>query len=56
MDPNVPQGSNPEYLRLSFEEKWEFLQPVIRHLYVDENKKLPNIAKIMKDHYGFDAL
>ncbi|PVH95956.1 hypothetical protein DM02DRAFT_689112 [Periconia macrospinosa] len=40
----------------SFEEKWEILKPTIEHLYLDERKKVADIARIMKENYGFDAV
>ena len=34
---------------------WIRLRPIITKLYVDEERKLDDVRKIMKDHYGFDA-
>jgi hypothetical protein len=40
---------------LPLPERWEQLKPVISRLYVDENRKLPDIIEIVRARYGFDA-
>ena len=34
---------------------WENLRPTITSLYWDEGKRLPEVMRIMKADYGFDA-
>lgn len=36
-------------------ERWELLKDIIEHQYINEKRKLPDLAKYMKDHHDFDA-
>lgn len=38
---------------LGHDDKWARLEPIIRHLYSQHTVK--EIAKFMKEYYGFDA-
>lgn len=34
---------------------WSRVEPVIRTMYIEEDKCLPLVAQIMEDNYGFKA-
>ncbi|MCJ1396055.1 hypothetical protein MMC18_008942 [Xylographa bjoerkii] len=38
-----------------FDKKWAILEPVIKQLYVDEDRKLSEVIEIMRTRYGFQA-
>jgi hypothetical protein len=40
---------------IPFQERWEYLKPIITQLYIDENKTLTDVAAIMNTDHGFDA-
>ena len=42
--------------KIPFDQKWELLKPEIEQLYINENVSLPNMIRIMKEKYGFDAV
>lgn len=52
----VGQGAPRSLLDVPFNERWELLKPTIERLYIDEKRKLPDVMKILKDQYGFDAV
>ena len=45
---HVPPGT-------SFDEKWDILKPILKQLWIDENKKLADLIDIMRVEYGFIA-
>jgi hypothetical protein len=47
--------SRSSLLDVPFPERWEHLKPLITQLYIDDNRKLPDIVQTLKDEYGFDA-
>lgn len=38
-----------------FAEKWELLRPVIEQLYLKEDMKLPQLQRVLRERYNFDA-
>ncbi|MCJ1378525.1 hypothetical protein MMC17_001624 [Xylographa soralifera] len=38
-----------------FDKKWAILEPVIKRLYIDEDRKLPEVIEIMRTRYDFHA-
>ena len=44
------------FWEIPFQERWEHLKPIITQLYVDRDMSLEDVAKIMKDQHGFDAV
>jgi Clr5-like protein len=44
------------FWEIPFQQRWEYLRPIITQLYVDEDKDLEDVVKIMKDEHGFDAV
>ena len=38
-----------------FAEKWELLKPDIEQLYLKENMKLPQLQRVLRERYNFDA-
>ncbi|MCJ1437103.1 hypothetical protein MMC27_006488 [Xylographa pallens] len=38
-----------------FDKKWVILEPIIKRLYVDEDRELPEVIEIMRTRYGFQA-
>jgi hypothetical protein len=43
------------FLHIPFNQRWEYLKPVIRQYYVDQDLKINDLAKNMKEFYKFDA-
>lgn len=41
--------------RFSSEVQWSRYRPVIKKLYMDEDRTLPDVLEIMKRDFGFDA-
>ena len=35
-------------------QQWEKLKPLIKRIYIDENKPSPYLAKILRDEYSFE--
>jgi hypothetical protein len=46
-----PPGPPPS---VSLSEKWEFLKPHIKHLYIDEDRPLSEVITTMKRQFNFD--
>ncbi|MCJ1441074.1 MAG: hypothetical protein MMC23_001560 [Stictis urceolatum] len=42
-------------LNVHYEKKWGVLEPVLRRLYLDEERKLQDIIQTLKEVYGFYA-
>lgn len=40
---------------LPFDKKWDILRPAIKHLYVDQDQKLVDVAETIRTEYGFKA-
>jgi hypothetical protein len=56
MNPVEAQGSDPFFLNVPFNKRWECHKPTIERLYVDEGYELPALIQTMKDDYKFDAV
>ena len=41
---------------IPYHEKWEVLKPVIKRLYIEENRKLNDIISSIRNQYGFHAV
>lgn len=50
------QGSDPFFLKVPFNKRWEIHKPTIKRLYVEENMKLSELVVKMKTSYMFDAV
>jgi hypothetical protein len=55
MEPSNNTPSREELYKVPFPERWELLKPVLKRLYFDEKRKLPEIISLMKSTYNFDA-
>jgi Clr5 domain len=51
---SVSVQKRPE--KIPFDQKWELLKPEIERLYITKNVSLPNMIRIMKEEYRFDAV
>jgi hypothetical protein len=40
---------------VSHDQKWELLKPILEYLYIHKNKKIPEIDRIMRADYDFQA-
>ena len=49
-------GLQSSLLGAPFEQKWNLLKATIEQLYVNDNLKLSDVIKIIKDRYGFIAV
>ncbi|OTA65967.1 hypothetical protein K449DRAFT_458006 [Hypoxylon sp. EC38] len=49
------EGSVEKFLDIPYERRWEPLKSTIIHVYMEENNKIAQLAKRMKDEYSFDA-
>ena len=38
-----------------FDKKWDILKPVVKQLYIEENKRLTEVTEIVEAKYGFAA-
>lgn len=41
--------------KIPFDKKWEILKPVIRQLWIDENRKLSELIQYVESSFGFSA-
>jgi Clr5 domain len=42
-------------VRESIKQKWETLKPLIKQIYIDENKPFPYLARILREDHQFEA-
>jgi Clr5 domain len=47
---------NVSYRDVPFQKRWDILKPVIIGHYIDEDKKVAEVAATMKAVHGFDAV
>ncbi len=40
---------------LPFDQKWDVLKPVIKQLYLDQDRKLTDVMEMVKAEHGFVA-
>jgi len=55
MDTSVPQVLPQTLLRVPFDQKWDILKPLIAHLYINQDWKLSDVSKAMREQHNFDA-
>jgi hypothetical protein len=56
MDPNSVLGLRASLSEVSYQARWELLKPTIKRLYIDEGRRLTEVAEMIKRDYGFSAL
>ncbi|KAI9891762.1 MAG: hypothetical protein M1814_002512 [Vezdaea aestivalis] len=56
MDNLTQLDSGPLYFDMTVSQKWEHWKEKIERLYILENRKLPDVAQIMRIEDGFDML
>ncbi|OTB02444.1 hypothetical protein M426DRAFT_13590 [Hypoxylon sp. CI-4A] len=49
------EQSDEKFLHVSYDERWEFLKSTIIRIYMEENSRMKQLVKRMKDEYSFDA-
>jgi len=55
MASNLHAVSTDAITGVPFAEKWELLKPDIEQLYLKENMKLPQLQRVLRERYNFDA-
>ncbi|KAI0848813.1 hypothetical protein F5Y00DRAFT_270010 [Daldinia vernicosa] len=58
MNPSTSStGNGPveKFLGIPYNQRWEYLKPVIMRMYLEENNKLKRVSERMKDEYSFNA-
>ena len=50
----VQEPSTEPGLRDMTRQQWEALKPLIKRVYIDDNKPFPYLAKILLQDYGFE--
>ncbi|KAF7927849.1 hypothetical protein BELL_0409g00010 [Botrytis elliptica] len=56
MASSISQELDPYFLSVPYAKRWDLFQPTIRSLYVDNNRNVTDVARIMKEDYKFSAL
>ncbi|KAI1659367.1 hypothetical protein F4813DRAFT_352708 [Daldinia decipiens] len=54
---NSSTGNSPveKFLHIPYDQRWEYLRPVIIRMYLEENSTMKRLSQRMKDEYGFNA-
>lgn len=58
MDPSnssTDNGPVDKFLNIPYNQRWEYLKPVIIRMYLEENNTMKRISERMKDEYSFNA-
>ncbi|KAF4306949.1 hypothetical protein GTA08_BOTSDO06015 [Botryosphaeria dothidea] len=55
MDPPGPPGHSSGSSRGPIQDRWQLLKDVIEHQYINEKRKLLDLAEYMKVNHNFDA-
>lgn len=55
LNPSAAQNLSQSLAKATYDQKWDFLKPMIERMYVDESKKLKDIIATIKDEFGFNA-
>ncbi|THV53683.1 hypothetical protein BGAL_0044g00080 [Botrytis galanthina] len=55
MASSISQETDPYFLSVPYDKRWDFFQPTIRSLYIDDNHNVADVARIMKEVYKFEA-
>jgi len=42
-------------IRETIKQQWEVLKPLIKRIYIDENKPFPYLARILREEHQFEA-
>ncbi|KAM6533560.1 hypothetical protein FALCPG4_006533 [Fusarium falciforme] len=48
-------NSDPKFLHIPYNKRWEYLKEAIIQLYLEEGEKVDKVASRMKSEYSFDA-
>jgi hypothetical protein len=56
MDANSVAELRASLAKVPYQARWELLKPTIKRLYIDEGRRLADVADIIKKEYGFVAL
>jgi hypothetical protein len=56
MDANSVAGLRASLAKVPYQARWELLKPTIKRLYIDEGRRVADVAEIIKRDYGFGAL
>ncbi|TGO16089.1 hypothetical protein BTUL_0032g00520 [Botrytis tulipae] len=56
MASSISQELDPYFLRVPYDKRWDLFQPIIRSLYIDDNRNVADVARIMKEDYKCSAL
>ncbi|KAF7942804.1 uncharacterized protein EAE97_006258 [Botrytis byssoidea] len=56
MASSISQELDPYFLRVPYDKRWDLFQPIIRSLYIDDNRSVADVARIMKEDHKFSAL
>ncbi|KAM3069979.1 hypothetical protein ACMFMG_003984 [Clarireedia jacksonii] len=51
MSSNTSQNLDPYFLKVPFAQRWELFKPTIRALYIDEDRSVSQVARIMKEQH-----
>jgi len=41
-------------IRAGLTQRWENIKPLIKKIYIEQNKSFPQIARILRDDHGFE--
>ncbi|KAF4462268.1 hypothetical protein FALBO_10920 [Fusarium albosuccineum] len=55
MDNEDSGPSNPKFLHIPYDKRWNYLKETIIRLYTEEEEKLERLVERMKAEYSFDA-
>jgi hypothetical protein len=56
MDANSVAELRASLAKVPYEARWELLKPTIKRLYIDEGRRVTDVAEIIKTDYEFSAL
>ncbi|KAI2616885.1 hypothetical protein GGR54DRAFT_641478 [Hypoxylon sp. NC1633] len=52
---SIAEASVQKFLHIPYDQRWDYLKPVIVRMYMEENQRIARLAERMKDEYSFDA-
>ena len=56
MDANSVAELRASLAKVPYQARWELLKPTMKRLYIDEGRRVVDVADIIKRDYGFGAL
>jgi hypothetical protein len=56
MDANSVAQLRASLAKVPYQARWELLKSTIKRLYIDEGRRITDVADIIKRDYGFGAL